>query len=124
MSRNDNNGWVPTVGRFDGLGPCLRCGAPIAWIRTARRRLPFEREFGYLSDHRTPCRIRVRQLNQTASQIRLGSAWGVLEVQEGSTAGPSRDESVAHARATQAGGQTTRRAVAHATPPPSTSLAN
>jgi hypothetical protein len=125
MSRNYGNGWVPHVGRYDGHSACSRCGTEIAWIRTARRRLPFEREFGtYLTDHRDHCRILVRQLNQTASQISLGSAWGVLEAQEGPTAGPSRDESAAHVRATQAGGQTTRRAVAHATPPPSNPRAN
>lgn len=120
MSRNYGNGNVPRVGRLDGLSHCSRCGVGIAWIRTARRRIPFHQDFGtYLTDHRDICRMNVRRLNQTARALSLGSAWGHGRAQEGATEGPSRDESAAHVPATQAGGQTTRRAVAQATPPPS-----
>ncbi len=52
MSRNYGNGCVPHVGKWDGMERCARCGTGIVWIKTARRRIPFESMFGeYLHDH-------------------------------------------------------------------------
>jgi hypothetical protein len=135
---NDNNGWLPAVGRWDGLSVCNRCGTTISWLKTARHRIPFEQTEWSWRDHRNPCTTRERRIQKgEVEQYRvtpvrsLTNRLAAALVRDGRRFRPgkarkarsSRDESVAHVPATQAGEQMTRRAVAQATAPPSTSSA-
>ena len=129
---NDGNGWMPMEKRVEGIVQCSRCGSTILWVRTARKRIPFHHDGLGWRDHRgRPCREgwAVRDMAERRAWVttkwRLSSRLRKALVRDGRRAKPwrsvkagqGRDESVALTPATQAGGQTTRRAVALGAPP-------